>query len=74
MAIPENRWQRIAFALAGGAAVSLIKLALHCQLARSAGCVLEKRYYWALLPAEAVIYGAGVFLVLTLMKMPPRRH
>ena len=73
MAIPESRWQRAGFALAGGAVVSLVKLALHCRVAGSAACVMEKRYYWALLPIEAVIYAAGVFVVLTMMRMPPRR-
>ena len=73
MAIPERRLHRALAALAGGAAVSLFKLALHCRVTTSAACVMERRYYWALLPIEAVIFGAGIFLVLTMMKMPPRR-
>ncbi len=73
MAIPESRWQRIGYALAGGAALSLFKLALHCRVVASAACVMERRYYWALLPIEAVIFGAGIFVVLTMMKLPPRR-
>ncbi len=73
MAIPENRRHRILAALVGGAALSLFKLALHCRITTSAACVLERRYYWALLPIETVIFGAGIFVILTMMRMPPSR-
>ncbi len=71
MAIPRNRGHRIAIALLGGAVLSVFKLALHCRNVLADACVMEKRYYYALLPIEAVIFGAAVFVILTLMKAPP---
>ncbi len=72
MAIPESRSQRIGFALAGGAALSLFKLALHCRSPLSAACVWGKAYLGIELPLEAIIFGAAIFVVLTMMKAPPR--
>ena len=71
MAIPESRPQRIAFALAGGAALSLFKLLLHCRNASSEACVWGKAYLPIELPIEAVIFGAGIFVILTMMRRPP---
>ncbi len=73
MAIPENRWQRVGYALAGGAVVSLVKLALHCRDPISEACVWGKALLPLSLPIESIIFAAGIFLVLTMMKMPPRR-
>ncbi len=71
MAIPESRWHRVGFALLGGVALSLFKLMLHCRRPISEACVWGKAYLPILLPIEAVIYGAGIFLILTLMHGPP---
>lgn len=71
MAIPRSRGHRIAFALLGGVALSLFKLMLHCRRPLSEACVWGKAYLPIELPIEAIIYGAGIFLILTLMKSPP---
>ncbi len=71
MAIPRSRSHRIAFALLGGAVLSLFKLMLHCEAPLSAACVMGKRYVFVEVPLEAIIYGAGIFLILTLMHGPP---
>ncbi len=71
MAIPRSRGHRVAFALLGGAALSLFKLMLHCRNPVSAACVMGKRYVFVEVPLEAIIYGAGIFLILTLMRSPP---
>ncbi len=73
MPIPRSRGHRIAFALLGGVALSLFKLMLHCRVPTSAACVMGKRYVFVEVPLEAIIYGAGIFLILTLMRRPPER-
>ncbi len=70
MAIPRSRSQRIAFALLGGVALSLFKLMLHCRNPVSEACVWGKAYMAIELPIEAIIYGAGIFLILTMMREP----
>ncbi len=70
MAISRSRSQRIAFALLGGVALSLFKLMLHCRNPVSAACVWGKAYMAIELPIEAIIYGAGIFLILTMMREP----
>ncbi len=71
MPIPRSRGHRIAFALLGGVALSLFKLMLHCRAPASAACVMGKRYVFLEVPLEAIIYGIGIFLILTMMKRPP---
>jgi len=71
MAIPRSRGHRVAFALLGGAVLSLFKLMLHCRNPLSAACVMGKRYVFIEVPIEAIIFGVGIFLILTLMRRPP---
>ena len=71
MAIPQSRGHRVVFALLGGAALSLFKLMLHCRVPTSAACVMGKRYVFIEVPIEAIIFGVGIFLILTLMRRPP---
>ncbi len=71
MAIPQSRWHRVGFALLGGAALSLFKLMLHCRRPISEACVWGKALLPITLPIEAIIFGAGIFIILTMMKRPP---